>query len=88
MADFQSNIPSFSAQPSPVYEFTIRQRAGLQLLGDALQYLSGAQADDREAALLIWGAREALLRAAERRGEASVLPRLRIVWHNQKAGAQ
>ena len=88
MADFQSNIPSFSAQPSPVYEFTIRQRAGLQLLGDALQYLAGVQAADREAALLIWGAREALLRAAERSGEASVLPRLRLAWDNPKAGAR
>lgn len=79
-------------QQSPVYTFSVRQRAGLQVLGDALQYLAGSQQDDHDAALILWAARERILKAAARRR----IPTLRrlyreslsIVWRNRQAGVQ
>ena len=83
---------------SPVYTFTIRQRAALQVIAHAMQYLGGCQRLEdaqllaRLAALdLMWQARERILRAAER--PRRPIPRLyrealEIVWRNPQAGAR
>lgn len=56
-----------SIQPSPTYEFSIKNRAALQLLGRALEYLSGKREQaDIQAAQILWRCRELVLRAAER----------------------
>lgn len=80
--------PTTLAQDSTVYTFSVRQRAGLQVLGDALQYLAGAQQDDRDAALILWAARERILKAAARRRMPTVRRLLAVVWRNQNAGAR
>ena len=84
---------------SPTYTFSIRHRAGLQILAHAMQYLGGCghlQDDQllaRLAALdLLWTARERILRAAAKQR----MPHLRrlyreamqIVWRNPQAGVQ
>ena len=85
-------------QESPAYTFTIRQRAGLQVLDHAMQYVSGGYRDHDEltarldAARLMWFARERILEAAAKRR----MPNLRrlyreamsIVWRNPQAGVQ
>lgn len=71
MAAKNPTVPPALPQPSPVFEFSIRQRAGLQLLGDALQCLGSRAEADREATQIIWHARERVLESA-------------IVWRNPK----
>lgn len=68
--------------PSPTYEFSIAQRAALQILDHALGYVAGmattANANNdipaAQAALdaghIIWRCREAVLREGERQGGA------------------
>jgi len=70
------------AHPFPVYFFTIKQRAGLQLLGNALQYVAGLGTQaDHDAVVLLLMARERVLRAAEYEGPY-------IVWRNAQASAR
>lgn len=86
MAAKNPTVPAALPQPSPTFEFSIRQRAGLQLLGDALQYLGSYGEADREAAQILWRARERVLKAAERRSTKPPPRRqLAIVWRNPKA---
>ena len=68
-------IARTSIQPSPNYEFSIRQRAALQLLGKAIEYLASTMlaletAPERnancQAAHILWQCRELVLLAAER----------------------
>ena len=67
-------------RPSPVippaYEFSIRQRAGIQLLTNAIEHLGSAavalytpqeQEANRHAEQILWRCRELVLLAAERR---------------------
>lgn len=57
---------SISIQPSPIYEFSIRQRAALQLLGRALEYLGGKREQaDIHAGQILWQCRQLVLCAAE-----------------------
>ena len=68
--------------PFPVYFFTIKQRAGLQLLGHAIEYIAGLGTQaDLDAVVLLLKARERVLRAAEYEGPY-------IAWRNPKAGGQ
>ena len=56
-----------SIPPSPTYEFSVRQRAALQLLGRALEYLGGrAERADLDATRILWQCRQLVLCAAER----------------------
>ena len=91
--------PETLPQQSPSYTFSIRHRAGLQILAHAMQYLGGCghlQDDQllaRLAALdLLWQSRERILRAAakQRMPELRRLYReaMQIVWRNPQAGVQ
>ena len=60
----------------PAYEFSIRQRAGLQLLTNAIEHLESAtfalhtpqdRQANRHATQILWRCRELVLLAAERR---------------------
>ena len=81
---------------SPVYTFSIRQRAGLQILAHAMQYVAGDYRGEAEliarldAAQMCWQARERILRAAERRLKRKPVKfhsAPAICWRNPKAGA-
>ena len=51
----------------PVYEFSIEQRAALQLLARALEYLGGNREQaDIHAGQILWQCRQLVLLAAER----------------------
>ena len=60
----------------PAYEFSIKQRAGLQLLTNAIEHLESAtvalhtpqdRQANRHATQILWRCRELVLLAAERR---------------------
>lgn len=70
-------MASAQSTPSPVYIFTLRQRAGLQLLTNALQFAAARCTDaDRDAAVILWATRERILQAAARRR----MPHLRRLY--------
>lgn len=74
------------------YTFSIRQRAGLQVISHALQYLADGYRDDADlmarldASHLCWVARERILRAAAKPRIPE--PRLYCAWRNPQAGVQ
>ena len=65
MAAKNPTVPAALPQPSPIFEFSIRQRAGLHVLGNALEHLAGGSETVRDASEIIWSARERVLKAAE-----------------------
>ena len=88
MADSKVN-PSPS-HPQPVFEYTIRQRAALQLLSDAMRHVAkDPDRADIEAAWMLWGFREVIaLDGMKLRSTPKLKPGpLSIVWRNPQAGA-
>lgn len=81
-----------SSTLSPVYIFTFHQRAGLQVLEHAMQYVAGGHYSQAEvlarldAAQLMWEARERILRSAARRRMPNLCrlyqEAMEIVWRN------
>ena len=71
------------------YTFTLGERAALQVLGNALQYVAARPTEaDRDAAMMLWAARERILNAAGSRTpnfRALYRRSLRIVWWNPQA---
>lgn len=68
------------------YTFTIGERAALQVLSNALQYVAERPTEaDRDAAMMLWAARQRILNAAGSRTpnfRGLYRQSLRIVWRN------
>lgn len=90
MAEFE--VSPSAPNPQPFYEYTIRQRAALQLLSDAVAHLSQDPDEaDVDAAWTLWGFREVValdglkIPQAKRQRNRGALS---IVWRNPRVGAQ
>lgn len=94
MAD--SEITPSASYPQPVFEYTVKQRAALQVLSDAVAHLANGpqkpDAADIDAAWTLWGFREVIaldgMKLPPTAPQKAHPGPLSIVWRNpQKVGA-
>lgn len=81
-------IPEIST-PSPVFEYTLRQRAAMQVLTDALRHIAAdPDAGDVEAAWMLWGCREVIAMEGLRLPREPRRKPLSIIWRNPQKAVQ